>query len=121
MLKITPELIQKAKEYYDIEGLTTTPFWKDECSHSADSYVCSFIVNRIHDNKVFDTKFDLYIFKQKYYGQEICLRNGNEPGEYYSPGSVTDFISRNRFGTRWYRSVADLLCYIGNIKWELRN
>jgi hypothetical protein len=44
---------------------------------------------------------------------------GKEPENYCSPGSVTDFIARNKHGRGgWYRNVADLLCYIGKIKWE---
>src|SRR5579859_6928498 len=109
MIKLTSELITHIENYYDLSSISTTPFWTDHCEHSPDTYVCSFVTEHIHEKKVCETKFDLYIFNQTYFGQELCLRSGNEPQNYCSPGSVTDFIIRNKNGKGWYRSVADLL------------
>ena len=118
MIKITPELVEKVEQYYDIKGLTDKPFWKDECNHAPESYICSFIIERIHDKNVFETKFDLYIFNQPYYGQEICLRDGNEPKDYCSPGSVTDYMIHYGNASGLRRNIASLLRHIGRIKWE---
>ncbi len=116
---ITPELAKHAKEYYDVLGLTNTPFFKDECGHPTASHVASFIIEGFfHANKDYERKIDLYVFKSDYDGQSLCLRTGNEPENYCSPGRVTDFIINNKNSNRNYRSICDLLTYLGRIKWE---
>ena len=117
---ITPEMAKHAEDYCDVLGLTDKPFWKDSCGHDKDAYVCSFVIaGFFHQNREYQRKIDMYVFKAAWEGQALCLRTGDADSNYCSPGRVTDFIINNRKdGSRHYRTIVDLLCYLGRIKWE---
>ncbi len=93
MITLTRE---DAGDYSDI--ITFTPYWTDACQHEGDAYVCSFRIvlgldpetkRRVEVNN----KYDLYLFHNSR-GLELCIRYGNEGGDYISPGEVTEFLLR---------------------------
>lgn len=104
-------------------GITSTekPFWPDECDHGIEHFVCSFtIIDHTHA-KV--RHFDLYLFPSKFYGQEVCLRYGNNGGDYCSPGSLLNFV--NSAGIHWntmheYEAASKILRSLGKATWEPR-
>lgn len=67
------------------------PVWVDGCNHPKEAYVGSF--SSLHFKpKMREANYDLYVFDQPS-EQGVCIRFGNEPEEYYSPGPVERFIS----------------------------
>lgn len=73
------------------------PIYTDSCEHGPECYVCSIREFRHPHNKETEagkyTYYDLYLFPQKHYGMEVCIRYGNEGSEYISPGSLMEFLA----------------------------
>jgi hypothetical protein len=63
------------------------PYWQDGCKHKRSEFIGGF-ESYSRNDKIFK-RYDLYLFKAKYYGTEACIRYGNEPYEYISPGPIT--------------------------------
>ena len=71
------------------------PHWKDQCNHGDDNFVGSFSVR--------GAAHDLYVDDV----MDCCIRYGNEPHEYISPGSVSGlFVAEDPI----YKAAALLLC-----------
>ncbi len=49
-----------------------------------------------------EQKFDLYLFlfDNRYRGQEVCIRYGDNPEQYISPGPLADFIQSACYGNQ---------------------
>lgn len=105
------------------------PFWTDHCTHGHDTYVASFIhyERRQGGNEHYErrqggevkTKVDIYIFPDDYFGQEICLRYGEEDSQYMSPTGLAYFIRsalHDRYGL--YEKALEVIQQHGKIKWE---
>lgn len=106
-----------------IDGYPTIlgPVWQDACEHGVDCYVCSFQVLK-HDTKEIK-KYDLYVFPNDYYGNEVCIRYGNEGHEYISPGGLAQFLmsaALHRGVLPEYSAAADILRERGKMTWEPR-
>ena len=71
-------------DYIDvITGEIRGPKWMNECGHPAESYIGSFEYR--------GEAYDVYVFDQRD-DQHVCIRYGNEPEKYYSPGRIQDFL-----------------------------
>lgn len=96
------------------------PVWPDECGHGPDFYIASFIVARImhHTKTVYHETFDLYLFPQEHFGTEVCLRFGEKPYQYASPGSLHDFMGRRYLSilSDEYRRAIDIISELGLVK-----
>jgi hypothetical protein len=76
------------------------PVWVDGCNHPKEAYVGSF--KSLHFKpELREASYDLYVFDSPS-GQEVCIRYGNEPQEYYSPGPLVQFI---QLASRWYEKA----------------
>ena len=92
MISLTKE---DAELYGDI--FTFVPYWANDCGHSPESYVCSFrIILKVEEGKRVpcDDKYDLYLFESRG-SLELCIRYGNEPSQYCSPGDAVEFMLKN--------------------------
>lgn len=93
----------------EIEILSETPTFPEECGHGG--FVSSIVTT---SNRV----IDVYVFEQN--GQQsICLRYGNRAHEYISPGTTGDLLFeaiRNRDPI--YLGAATILLKRGFIAWH---
>lgn len=104
-------------------ALIKGPVWPDQCEHEDGSYVASFeVVDSVpvpDDSPESFTlrlsKYDLYVFPQRYYGQEVCIRYGSKCGEYISPGSLGEFLAKNNHEP--YTSAIRILLHFGRALW----
>ena len=80
------------------------PRWQDHCEHLPGSYVGTVMVN--FPSKTSDLQpLDVYVYENRLrLRQDVCIRYGNEPEDYYSPGSVIDLISS-------FASLTDMWVY----------
>lgn len=114
----SPKLLPKRDDdfqFHRIDG----PVWTDHCEHGKEFYVCSFEVFK-HGAKEPD-KYDLYVFPQKFFGEEVCIRYSNQPECYCSPGGVGQFLLRSaiHFNDE-YSVAAKILSELGRCYWEPR-
>jgi len=73
-------------------SLVDGPVWKDHCNHGPTEYIASFSVIKNRQGVLSEEKFDLYLFEGGDIGQEVCIRYGDNPEQYISPGTLADFI-----------------------------
>lgn len=90
-----------------------TPVWNDECNHGIESYICSFENLYQSNKKLYKENLDLYVFGDN----QVCIRFGNEPHEYYSPGHITNIFELAYLDEK-YRAVTKILKYFGKIIWR---
>lgn len=70
-----------------IMGRIPGPVWSNECHHDEDCYIGSFdYLGKGYDVYVFGTRVE----------QSVCIRYGDEASEYYSPGSISEFLRNCR-------------------------
>lgn len=102
---------EERKAYY---GLVDGPVWQDGCRHDKGSYVASF---EVWERKTLQT-FDLYVFDER--GESsVCLRYGNEGGEYISPGDVGQFCRTSfQVSATEYRRAYEILQHLGTFHWK---
>jgi len=95
------------------------PYWVDHCEHEEGSYVASFIYRERSTTGEHVSKVDIYIFSNRYYGHEVCLRYGPCGPDYLSPTGLTAFIrSATHDSAGLYAKALDILMQHGKIKWE---
>lgn len=73
------------------------PKFIDHCNHGADNFIGTIHVTE-KDRQTGELKqvpYDIYIFEDATFGTEACIRFGNEPNEYLSPGQVTNLVGRD--------------------------
>lgn len=58
-----------------------SPVWEDACGHGASYFIDSF--SYLENGEILQA--DLYIWNTPNNYQQVCIRYGNEPHEYYSP------------------------------------
>jgi len=83
-------------EYISIsEEIEKTPHFPDECGHGMNCFIGSIsYVERDMDKKTFEEKWiDVYLFKGTDGVQEVCIRFGEYPHQYYSPTNLFQFVS----------------------------
>lgn len=90
-----------------------TPVWHDKCQHGIDSYICSFENIYNYNKELYKEMIDIYVFGDS----DICLRYGNEPHEYYSPGNIVNVYSFAHIDEK-YNAVVKILNYFGKIVWK---
>lgn len=99
-----------------ILGIIPGPIWPNGCSHGG--YVVSFT----SWNGTVEERIDLYVFQPNeasiYPGQSVCMRFGEDGGDYYSPGNVQNLISGARAGMESYRHALEILESRGQIVWQ---
>jgi hypothetical protein len=96
--------------------VTMTPYWEDHCDHPEGSYIASF--EEILSRDEAEMKCDLYAYEHPRGGTAVCLRFGDEGGDYYSPLNVTDLVSHN---FKPYRTAFQVLQSLGNITWQSKH
>jgi hypothetical protein len=89
------------------------PFHTDHCTHGHDCYVGSFT----YGNPTPHERIDVYVYPDDYYGQEVCLRYGEEDYQYFSPTGISAFI-RASVSMPLYQRALELLMEKGKIKFE---
>lgn len=96
------------------------PVWKDHCNHRKEEYVGSFVTY----SKGVELKHDLYVFEDfDLIEQHTCIRCGNEPQEYSSPGPLYQLIeiaARNQGHLDEYNAAVSMLKEKGKITWNKR-
>jgi len=93
------------------------PYFKDECNHGKKCYVGSKKYQAWSIGELEDYKIDVYIFTDSQ-GQQVCIRYGDEPHEYVSPGSVCSFLLLVDSGLQAYSEAYTVLRENGTFKWE---
>lgn len=92
---------------------TDRPKWVDHCGHGPHTYVATFeSVYADVNKKIVREELDLHVW----HGNKICLRFGNEPSEYYSPGTVSNVL-RSAHLMESYARVTQILLAMGRIVW----
>lgn len=88
------------------------PQWTDDCHHPKDSYLCSFecITNRRE-------VCDFYLFWSPEGRQDVCIRFGEEPGDYWSIGTTVDLIKHSAHEP--YTTALAILSEKGRILWTV--
>lgn len=72
-------------------GYTYKPVFDDHCEHGESAYIGSFdLVIRDSNNTFLEGFYDVYVYDGNR-GSEICIRYGNEPADYISPGRIDQF------------------------------
>lgn len=90
-----------------------TPAWTDECNHGKEHYlgtVSNYGIGGVY-------KVDVYVFPEKHRGHNICIRFGNEPSEYYSPGSIDTLAMGIQAGMEVYKIALQLILFKGKFIW----
>jgi hypothetical protein len=117
-----PEIVDQDayNDCYQVKG----PHWADGCNHGSAEYVGTVapIVRKRITRPGRPISFqleimvlDVYVFDQPS-GQSLCLRFGDEPSEYYSPGDLVSFI-RSAGHMDEYEAALKLLLRSGQITW----
>jgi len=103
----------------EILAMIPGPVWHDGCQHDKDSFVASFeLLN--HKQKRMN-KYDLYLFQDIGSGrQHVCIRYGNEEGEYISPGHLGGFLTRSNGTYEPYATAIRILLSYGDVEWKLK-
>lgn len=98
------------------------PVWTDHCEHGIGNYVASYTA--IHHYSGMEPKvkkYDLFVFDERD-RQSVCIRYGNAPEEYISPGSMLDFIQSavaHRTQSPEYWAAFCILKESGTLRWEV--
>ena len=69
---------------------SNTPFFTDECCHEPDCYIGSAVLSPYLKEDY--NHLDVYLFDDKHSVNKVCIRFGNEGGDYFSPGTIFDMI-----------------------------
>lgn len=92
---------------------TTTPVWKDHCGHGPHTYVCTFeSIYADAMKRACKEVLDMHLW----HGNKVCLRHGDDPGAYYSPGTVAEILKGSHM-MESYRNAAAILLAMGRIIW----
>ena len=68
----------------------STPFFADECCHGHECYIGSAVLHSYLDEE--HDHLDVYLFDDKYCVNKVCIRFGDEGGDYFSTGTIFDLI-----------------------------
>lgn len=93
---------------------------REGCGHSNEQYIGSFTHEEFvpASKKIRREVLDVYVFPQ-YDGDGVCIRYGHEGSEYYSPGSLHQFIqTAGQHDHDMYARALRLILEKGTIKWE---
>ncbi len=93
------------------------------CQHKDEHYVGSFTFDELALGSTMPRreKLDVYVFPQTA-GDTVCIRYGVEGSEYYSPGTLTQFIqTAGRHDNYMYAEALRLILKKGTIKWERKH
>jgi hypothetical protein len=109
----------------DIPG----PIWDDVCGHKAEEYIGSFqvpeILSKNKNQWSAGQKCDVYVYKDAtgIRSQCVCIRHSNEPGDYFSCGTVADLIATAaRFDDDViYQMAVSLICRKMICHWSRRD
>jgi hypothetical protein len=102
----------------DLLCQTKGPVWVDACNHEEGSYITSFEIYNFKAQKM--DRYDLYLFKDNYHGQEVCIRYGNEGNEYISPGGLINFLGHQHDSYEPYQTACRILIHYGFVTWQVR-
>lgn len=97
--------------------MTTEKHFTDCCGHKDEEYVGTIETVERRDNTLQEVWYDVYVFADSVTGHSICVRYGNEPGEYLSPGDITMMMRSNR---AIYSLALSLIIEKGIFKYERR-
>jgi len=93
-------------------------YWNNHCNHPPETYVCSYeVVEPYRDendkSKLYLYQIDMYVY-QGDLGTEICLRDGENPEDYFSVGQISDVC---RSQQEFKKKAIRLLNLLGDITW----
>jgi hypothetical protein len=109
------------REFSETLDMVPGPVFVDECNHGSDCYIGTIKVETFYNKAFKEELYDIYVFNDAYSGQEVCMRFGNEPHEYISPGPLIQFLQIaicHRQNMPHYAFAADLLFHEGQISYE---
>lgn len=86
--------------------IVNSPIWINECNHPKESYVGS-----VKDIIIRYSRMEVDVYVE---GDNICIRFGNKPSEYYSP-SIISLIQNYAYEP--YTSSLNLLLRKGRFAW----
>ena len=91
------------------------PLYGDCCEHGQDTYVSSFLIHE-SDGK---TGYDLYVYTN-HFKQDVCLRYGDEPHEYFSVGQLNHLMTQmaDEVMITSYRVALSILARYGTFGWD---
>jgi len=89
-------------------------YWENGCSHKEDEYIGSTSLPVFSDR--FIEKIDVYIWGEK---QEVCIRFGERPENYYSLLSLKQLYVGSH-DSELYRKAIEVIEHFGKIKF-IRN
>jgi len=91
------------------------PHYENHCEHSKDEFVGSILSVVGKDIK----SIDVYIFKHEgFKTQDVCIRFGEKPEDYYSAGELFDFILRANNSPKCYQDAVYVISQMGNIEFS---
>ncbi len=98
-------------------GIIDGPIWKDDCGHGQESYIASYeALIGMSVKKGTTEKIDLYVFHNKMENrQTLCLRYGDESGDYYSPGNMLSLAQSKQWEP--YTTAFNILSALGQVIW----
>ena len=72
------------------------PKFIDQCDHGKENFIGTiWVVEKNKAGELEQNPYDVHIFEDATFGTEVCIRYGNEPQDYFSPGQITNLIGRN--------------------------
>ncbi len=80
--------------------------FKNRCGHLAEEYVGTISDVEKVNGEWMERFYDVYVFADKHFGHEVCIRYGNEPSEYLSPGTIDMMVRSTR---EIYRKTMSLI------------
>ena len=96
-----------------VKSISTTPYYDDACDHGEDAYLFSYEhLSGRPDGTFCKEKRDVYVFEDYELEQHWCIRYGNEPSEYYSPGDVLNL-------SHTHKDIVEILMTCGYLRYEL--
>lgn len=101
--------------------LTHTPRFTNHCNHKKEEYIGTASYSYIRGKECGREWIDVYVYEDCTMGQEICIRFGEEPENYYSVGRVVDFLRRSHNENQPYAKALDILFYHGTFKYVREN
>ena len=95
-------------------GIEDGPLFKDECEHKEGSYVATF---KVITDELVTERYDLYVWQGKFGGSRVCLRYGDKPEEYLSPGPVENVLQMSTTDDVYWKT-RQILQAVGNFVWK---
>lgn len=93
------------------------PKFEDCCNHGKDSFIGTIhVVEKLPGSRKWSTTpYDIYLFPDRGFGVNVCMRYGNEPSEYIST-TLEHLISAQELSLS-YKQAWQLVKAKGKLSW----